>query len=42
MSLQDACLCLGSVGHAVMNIEDNVSVTENYFLLDSLDDYIMG
>ena len=32
----------GSVGHAVMNLEDNISVTENYFLVDSLDDYIQG
>ena len=32
----------GNLGHAVMNIEDNISVTENYFLVDSLDDWIHG
>ena len=32
----------GNVAHAIMNIDDNVSVTENYFLVDSLDDWIHG
>ena len=32
----------GTLAHAVMNIEDTVSVTENYFLVDSLDDWVHG
>ena len=32
----------GNLAHAVMNIEDNISVTENYFLVDSLDDWVHG
>ena len=30
------------MAHAILNIEDNVSVTENYFLINSLDDMIHG
>ena len=32
----------GNMAHAVLNIEDNSAVTENYFLLDSLDDWVHG
>ena len=32
----------GNLAHAVMNIEDNIAVTENYFLVDSLDDWVHG
>ena len=32
----------GNLAHAIMNIEDNISVTENYFLVDSLDDWVHG
>ena len=31
-----------NMAHAIMNVEDNMSVTENYFLIDSLEDYIHG
>ena len=31
-----------NMAHAIMNVEDNLSVTENYFLVDSLEDYIHG
>ena len=31
-----------NMAHAIMNVEDNMSVTENYFLVDSLEDYIHG
>ena len=30
------------MAHAILNIEDNVSVTENYFLINSLEDLIHG
>ena len=30
------------MAHAVMNIDENLSVTENYFLADSLDDWVHG
>lgn len=30
------------MAHAVLNLEDNVSVTENYFLKNSLDDLLHG
>ena len=29
----------GNLAHAIMNIEENISVTENYFLEDSLEDW---
>ena len=32
----------GNLAHAIMNIDDNISVTENYFLVDSLDDWVHG
>lgn len=32
----------GNLAHAIMNIDENVSVTENYFLVDSLDDWVHG
>ena len=32
----------GNLAHAVMNIEESISVTENYFLVDSLDDWVHG
>ena len=32
----------GNLAHAILNIEENISVTENYFLDDSLDDWIHG
>lgn len=32
----------GNHAHAIMNIDENVSVTENYFLVDSLDDWVHG
>ena len=32
----------GNIAHAILNIEENISVTENYFLIDSLDDWIHG
>ena len=31
-----------NMAHAVMNIDENLSVTENYFLADSLDDWVHG
>ena len=31
-----------NMAHAIMNVEDNMSVTENYFLVDGLEDYIHG
>ena len=31
-----------NMAHAIMNVEDNMSVTENYFLIDGLEDYIHG
>ena len=31
-----------SVAHAVMNIDENLSVTENLFLPDSLEDWVHG
>ena len=30
------------MAHAILNVEDNVSVTENYFLMNSLEDLIHG
>ena len=30
------------IAHAILNIEENISVTENYFLVDSLEDIIHG
>ena len=30
------------MAHAVLNLEDNISVTENYFLKNSLDDILHG
>ena len=32
----------GSLAHAVFNIDDNLSVTENYLLVDSIDDLVHG
>jgi len=32
----------GNLAHAIMNIDENLSVTENYFLADSLDDWVHG
>ena len=32
----------GNVAHAVMNIDENAALTENYFLVDSLEDWIHG
>ena len=32
----------GNLAHAIMNIEENISVTENYFLEDSLEDWVHG
>ena len=32
----------GNTAHSIMNIEDNISITENYFLIDSLDDWVHG
>ena len=32
----------GNLAHAVLNVEDSVSVTENYLLEDSLDDWVHG
>merc|ERR1712032_1537020 len=32
----------GHLAHAVMNIDENLSVTENLFLLDSLEDWVHG
>jgi len=32
----------GNLAHAIMNINDNVSITENFFLVDSLDDWVHG
>ena len=32
----------GNLAHAVLNIDDTLSVTENYFLADSLDDWVHG
>ena len=31
-----------NMGHAIMNLEDSISVTENNFSIDSLEDYIHG
>jgi len=31
-----------NMGHAIMNLEDSISVTENLFSIDSLEDYIHG
>ena len=31
-----------SVAHAVMNIDENLSVTKNLFLPDSLEDWVHG
>ena len=30
------------MSHSILNIEENISITENYFLIDSLDDWIHG
>ena len=30
------------MGHAILNLEENISVTENYFLVDSLEEIIHG
>ena len=30
----------GSLAHAVLNMDDNLSVTENYLMVDSLDDLV--
>ena len=32
----------GHLAHAVMNIDENLSVTENLFLQDSLEDWVHG
>ena len=32
----------GHLAHAVMNIDENLSVTENLFLTDSLEDWVHG
>ena len=32
----------GHLAHAVMNIDENLSVTENLFLHDSLEDWVHG
>ena len=32
----------GNLAHAIMNIDENVSITENYFLSDCLDDWVHG
>ena len=32
----------GSLAHAVYNIDDNLSVTENYLLVDSIEDLVHG
>ena len=32
----------GNIAHAVMNIDDTLSITENYFLSDSLEDWVHG
>ena len=32
----------GNLAHAILNIEENISVTENYFLIDSLEDWVHG
>ena len=32
----------GHLAHAVMNIDENLSVTENLFLPDSLEDWVHG
>jgi len=32
----------GNLAHAVINIDDTISVTENYFLVDSLGDWVHG
>ena len=32
----------GSLAHAVLNMDDNLSVTENYLMVDSLDDLVHG
>ena len=32
----------GHLAHAVMNIDENLSVTENAFHLDSLEDWVHG
>ena len=32
----------GNLAHAVINIDDTISVTENYFLVDSLEDWVHG
>ena len=32
----------GNLAHAIMNIDENLSVTENYFLADSVDDWVHG
>ena len=32
----------GNLAHAVLNIDDTLSVTENYFLADSLNDWVHG
>ena len=32
----------GHYGHSVLNLEENLAVTENYFLEDSLEDWLHG
>ena len=32
----------GNMAHAIMNIDENLALTENYFLADSLDDWVHG
>ena len=32
----------GSLAHGVFNIDNNLSVTENYLLVDSIDDLVHG
>eukprot|EP00090_Calanus_glacialis_P031463 TRINITY_DN5196_c0_g1_i2.p1 TRINITY_DN5196_c0_g1~~TRINITY_DN5196_c0_g1_i2.p1 ORF type:complete len:477 (+),score=100.44 TRINITY_DN5196_c0_g1_i2:326-1756(+) len=31
-----------NTGHTIMNLEDSIAVTENFFTIDSLEDYIHG
>ena len=31
-----------NLAHAILNIEENISVTENYFLEDSFEDWVDG
>ena len=40
--LEQNSLTQGHLAHAVMNIDENLSVTENLFLPDSLEDWVHG